>query len=490
MIVICTKCQAKFRVADDKIGPRGAKVRCSRCQTVFVVQRDAAAPALESGAAASPENPFTANPVSRSNMVAPAPAPAPPPSSESAPPDDPFAPRAPTPGPPPDPFGDADPFATAAAPRATLPVTDLADLLGPGPAPAAAPPPRPSAVPPPLPFARAAVAPLAPPADLHDDPFDLAPPAPAAPLPPPAPARIETPPDEGGLALEDRLTPPPMKVMPADPFAAGGEAASGDPFGDPFPAPGAPFDPGSFDYAPEPGEAALAIATAEPPAAPAPEPAPPAPAPQPLAVPDRPGRAAAASAAAPRERIPGHRGSRLRAVALNAVALAALLLVSLAILVVWRTGGSIDAASLRPAAVLGVLRGGGASKGPFVASELRSGVYERARGAPILFVRGKAVSRAAAAVGALKVSVELVRAGEVLARGEAIAGAVPTPEELHSAADDAALALVAEAARARAPAEVRPGDAVPFLVALGAAPPELEGATLRLELAPAASGAP
>src|SRR5690242_17251376 len=37
MIVICTKCQAKFRVADDKIGPRGAKVRCSKCQTVFLV---------------------------------------------------------------------------------------------------------------------------------------------------------------------------------------------------------------------------------------------------------------------------------------------------------------------------------------------------------------------------------------------------------------------------------------------------------------------
>ncbi|HEY6004935.1 MAG TPA: zinc-ribbon domain-containing protein, partial [Anaeromyxobacter sp.] len=37
MIVICTNCQAKFRVADDRIGVRGAKVRCSRCRTIFHV---------------------------------------------------------------------------------------------------------------------------------------------------------------------------------------------------------------------------------------------------------------------------------------------------------------------------------------------------------------------------------------------------------------------------------------------------------------------
>ena len=43
MIVTCTKCQAKFRVADEKIGPRGAKVRCSKCQTVFLVRPEGAA---------------------------------------------------------------------------------------------------------------------------------------------------------------------------------------------------------------------------------------------------------------------------------------------------------------------------------------------------------------------------------------------------------------------------------------------------------------
>src|SRR5512133_3316405 len=73
MIVICTKCQAKFRVADDKIGARGAKVRCSKCQTVFLVRPEgapasAASPGsgveLEPRAPSPPvENPFATAPV-------------------------------------------------------------------------------------------------------------------------------------------------------------------------------------------------------------------------------------------------------------------------------------------------------------------------------------------------------------------------------------------------------------------------------------------
>lgn len=40
MIVQCQNCQAKFRIADDKVPPKGVKVRCTRCQTTFVVRRD------------------------------------------------------------------------------------------------------------------------------------------------------------------------------------------------------------------------------------------------------------------------------------------------------------------------------------------------------------------------------------------------------------------------------------------------------------------
>jgi hypothetical protein len=37
---------------------------------------------------------------------------------------------------------------------------------------------------------------------------------------------------------------------------------------------------------------------------------------------------------------------------------------------------------------------------------------------------------------------------------------------------------------------VRPGDSVPFLVAIGDAPPDLEDAALRVDVAPAGGGAP
>lgn len=39
MIVQCEQCKTKFRLADEKIGPRGAKVRCSKCAHVFVAHK-------------------------------------------------------------------------------------------------------------------------------------------------------------------------------------------------------------------------------------------------------------------------------------------------------------------------------------------------------------------------------------------------------------------------------------------------------------------
>jgi len=40
MIVTCEKCSARFRLADEKVGPDGAKVRCSKCQHTFLVKRE------------------------------------------------------------------------------------------------------------------------------------------------------------------------------------------------------------------------------------------------------------------------------------------------------------------------------------------------------------------------------------------------------------------------------------------------------------------
>src|SRR5512137_2124587 len=37
MIVACSACSARFRVADEKVGPRGARIRCTRCGKTFAV---------------------------------------------------------------------------------------------------------------------------------------------------------------------------------------------------------------------------------------------------------------------------------------------------------------------------------------------------------------------------------------------------------------------------------------------------------------------
>ena len=37
MIANCPECQTRYRVADDRIGPKGARIRCQKCQTVFSI---------------------------------------------------------------------------------------------------------------------------------------------------------------------------------------------------------------------------------------------------------------------------------------------------------------------------------------------------------------------------------------------------------------------------------------------------------------------
>jgi predicted Zn finger-like uncharacterized protein len=513
MIVICTKCQAKFRVADEKIPPRGAKVRCSKCQTVFLVHPDLGTMPL-GGTAQRPERPpasaapaTTPVPATWTNVVAPPPVQASPPPAPAVFDDDPFAaaaasaPHAESAQPPErafplpdDPFAAmAGPAAPPQEPRATLPVTDLSDLL-------ASPPARPPlpSVPPPLPASHAPLAfdeglfaaASAPEAvaglDLTEAPLRSA----LAALPPDAFEESA----EGGLALEDRLTPPPARVRSLG-FGAGelaepsfdgampafdGAAASIDPFK--AGAQPARFDPGSFDLSGEVaqgGELPLGGDRAASPAAA------PAPAALPAAAPQ-----ARDARTAPDERIRGRRTSRVRSAAVSVVSLAVIVFVAVGFLVAWRADGPLEVGAFHPAAVIATLRRDGPTAAPFAARDVRSGVYERSRGAPLLFVRGNVVSRAPAAVRRVTVAVEIVRAGKVLARGEAVAGAVPTAEELHAASDAAALAAVARHAAARAPRDVKPGDAVPFLVAIGDAPADLDGASLRMTVAAARSASP
>ena len=47
MIVQCPNCETKYNFPDDKIGPGGRKVKCSKCEEVFKVQPPAPEPPAE-----------------------------------------------------------------------------------------------------------------------------------------------------------------------------------------------------------------------------------------------------------------------------------------------------------------------------------------------------------------------------------------------------------------------------------------------------------
>jgi hypothetical protein len=374
-------------------------------------------------------------------------------------PADPFAPSDPFAAPPPsapEPLqitGDIDPFAAAVAPRAggSLPETDLAELLGEPPSPATAPPP-PAAV-------TAAFADLEEPTG---DGFGA----------------------RKGLAIEGGLAPS------ADPLDA--LSSQAPPHASELFDPGASelFDPGTVRLPPSVGEEPLALATEPTPGpscAPAPPPGPP-PSRTPAAArrsPPTPNPLPAPAAAAARPQ-PGP-ASRLGPAAVNAFALVALLFVALAFRVVWRGDARLGAGVFRPSMLLGALGPPPEPEGAFPAAHVRSGTYVQASGAALLYVRGEVLSRAPGPVGSVRIEAEVVRDGGVLARGEGIAGAVPTAEELYEATDRAALDALIARLRGRGPEAVAPGDRIPFLVTLPDAPARLAGATVRVRAVVAGS---
>lgn len=497
MIVVCTGCSAKFKVADEKVGPKGAKLRCSRCQTVFLVRREGAehAPPVEAPPAGPPPLPrraSTATSIPGSDLAPPSPELGAPVDARSAFEIDlePAAPR----GVEPDPFGAPpppdDPFAAALQPEEPPSPQAPADPFGLGGD--AAPDPF-AAVQAPVPPELLRASPPAPAVEAQgEDPF-------GASLPP-----LGGVPPADDLALEERTTPPPRVLRPQssapldDPF--GGADDAGFPtFDGGHPAdippmshelPGEPFGPGpgglGQDGPAPPSPRREAPLHVDPFAAAAVDADPlqvsGAGAARGAGVPTpAPAAAAAAARADADDEVLVTRPralTRLRSAAVNAVSLLVLLVVAVALLVVWRGKVPLSEA-VHPSAVLAALTHRDRPTAPFSTRHVTSGLYERARGAPLLFVRGEVVSHAGAEVPAVRVAVELVRAGAVVGRGEGVAGALLTPEELYGAADAAALAQAAADAAARA-APVRPGQAVPFLVALSDYPEDLSGVALRV----------
>ena len=72
MLVGCPKCKVRLKVADEKIGPAGLKIKCPKCATVLMVRKPATAPAPPVAPAPKPAAAPPAPPVAPAAPVAPA----------------------------------------------------------------------------------------------------------------------------------------------------------------------------------------------------------------------------------------------------------------------------------------------------------------------------------------------------------------------------------------------------------------------------------
>jgi predicted Zn finger-like uncharacterized protein len=396
MIVTCHSCQTRFRVADEKIGPKGARVRCSRCKTVFGVRpasSGSAAPAAIPAAAAPP----VAVPAA-ATMAAAAGAPVHPPSTsdpfQAAPPDDPFA------------------RAAAFDPGRTIPdlaleeTQRIAPPLRPSPEPSVAP--RSSGL---LDFGEVDLAGPDAFGEARRSSFgDLA-----------APTTAGTDDPLAGFSLSDlgatpELTPPAPSLLPPPVDAP------------PLPAP-----------VPPPEAAAVPKAAVR--------------VPQVDAEQD-------AAADAERSR------KRLRAVGVNALSLVALVALAVVLFQVWRGRQNLEPAS--------------GAAAPAVALDVSSGSYDTASGKPVVVVRGNV--QATEALRRAEVRVELLDGGRAVAAGMALAGAVPTPEEVHAVASAGDAERLGAGIASRAPGQISAGELLPFAAVVADPPADLRALEVRVSL--------
>ncbi len=496
MIVECAGCSTRFRLADDKIRPSGTKVRCSRCGVSFVVKPPMQAP--------PPLPPLDEPSVHEmETQVAQVP-------------DDLLA-----------------GLRAAPAQDETTRITQVpADLLAelrdglrppPPPPPTAGwelPPPLPPA-PPPLPAAPPPLpAPAAPSADrgtnlsAGPDLFaDLdfgdtrSPPAPSIKLPLPPPVE-----DDPLAILGPAPALPPLGTGAVERFAPAPQSLVGPPRAvesprgleldmggwvppAAAPAAAAPSGPTGFDR----NASGLELATERWTAQPAPPPSVPAAAPtvgapQRAAAPEpqlelaEPAVRKVATIGRTRPPVPRQapvERQRTRPV-LGLISGVAVLLTALAGFVVARNGGSLDLGSSEILAAFGI----GSATGPAGTTELRieelaTGRYPTA-GGDLFFVRGEIESHAAEARGpAIRVVAELRDGERVVARGEAFAGGLPSPEEVHALHDAEEATALAQRRGAGWSRTLEPGARAPFLVVLGAVPADAEALRLVVTAAPA-----
>jgi len=93
VIAACPQCSTRYRLAREKIGPQGARIRCSKCQTIFRVQSPEGAPPTPPEARSSPISPEARPAPPAPRPEAPAPKVTPRPAAPAAPPPPPPAPK-------------------------------------------------------------------------------------------------------------------------------------------------------------------------------------------------------------------------------------------------------------------------------------------------------------------------------------------------------------------------------------------------------------
>lgn len=449
MIVACSVCTTRFRVADEKIGPLGARIRCSRCGQTFQV---APPPAPEPPPPAPEPTPSVlAHPPVQAEDFPAGPGEHPHVSTEptgtggwptgvlevagggsGAEPSasvrltleaDPFAAyavRSEEPAPEPPPIGGLD---ASQGFLGSLPVTDLSALERTGAAPIAAPPP-----------------------------------------PDPGPGL------DDGLSLEDRTpTPTPVREGPArwdEPDSSQAIEVGPDGFQE--------VDLAMGEMGPDPGfDPSAGEPTREAPIPPAPPPAPvgssAAPASQAArSVAEEPPVAGAAAGRGAALRV---QPERVRAIAMNVLSLAALLVVTLGIVVWWR-GEGLGA----------LLRWPRSAPSQVDVGRITSGVYEGAHGQPVIFVRGVVRATREPVEGPVSVRVVLERGGQPLGAATATAGAMPRAEELAAARSPEDLKVLRQRLDAGAPPRLEPGVDLPFLAVLPL--PEGDVGTIRFRVEP------
>ena len=433
MIVACSACNTRFRVADEKVGPRGARVKCSRCGQTFPVApppppEPPPGPLLPEPPPPEPTHVLpdptgtggwptgilevagaaSSDPVSSIGLALEA---------------DPFAafatrsvpaPAAPPPSPREEPAGAEDFFGS-------LPVTDLSDLGGPAAAPAAR------------------VLPL----DLDPSGGD-------------------------GPSLEER-TPSATPIREAaarwsDPDSSQAIEVGPDGFQEVDLSRGEARPDPEFDAMADERTGDAPIPPLTPPVHAAPEVEPDSPSAAP------PVETTSATGIVP-ARIPP---ARARALAMNVLSLAALLLVTLGIVVWWR-GEGIGA----------ILRWPRAGHADLDVGAVTSGVYEGTHGQPLLFVRGVVRATHEPVEGPVMVRVFLERGGAVLGAATAMAGSVPGAEDLAELRSPDDLKALQQRLDSRAPFRIEPGGDLPFLAVMPLPQGDVGAIRFRLEPVPA-----